>query len=370
MVVPIRQGCQHIGVRPTHAEIDLAAIRHNVDEIARLVAPAEFCAVVKADAYGHGDVPVAEAALEAGAGRLAVALVEEGVRLREAGITAPILVLSEPALRDAGELVRWDLTPTAYRVEFLAALSKEATGPVDVHVKIDTGMHRVGAPPRNLETLIESVAEPLRLAGIWTHFPVADEDPDYTRRQIERFQEAVGDRSVPVHLSNTAGAILFPEARGDLVRVGLGTYGLHPCSPTREVVDLRPALSVVSEVIFTQRLPAGERPSYGRRRALSQESTVATVPIGYADGLPRRLSATGGEVLIGGRRYPLAGTVTMDQILVDVGDDPVAVGDKVTLIGRQGDEEITADEWAAKVDTISYEIICDIGPRVPRRYVG
>ncbi|HLU30570.1 MAG TPA: alanine racemase [Acidimicrobiia bacterium] len=355
-------------MRPTHAEIDLGAIRHNVGAIARLVAPAEFCAVVKADAYGHGDVPVAEAALEAGAGRLAVALVEEGVRLREAGITAPILVLSEPALRDAGELVRWDLTPTAYRPEFIDALAAVATSPLDVHLKIDTGMHRVGAPPETLADLVDAVADPLRLAGIWTHFPVADEDPDYTREQIARFEDALGDRNVPVHLANTAGAILFPEARGSLVRVGLGTYGLHPCPPTRDVIELQPALSVVSEVIYRQRLPAGERPSYGRRRPLARESTVVTVPIGYADGVPRLLSSTGGEVLIGGRRYPLAGTVTMDQILIDVGDDPVSVGDQVTLIGRQGDEEITADEWAEKVDTISYEVVCDIGPRVPRRY--
>src|SRR5690606_19030556 len=208
----------------------------------------------------------------------------------------------------------------------------------------------------------------VRLAGMWSEAPGAGEDPEYTRGQIARFEDALGDRNVPVHLANTAGAILFPEARGSLVRVGLGTYGLHPCPPTRDVIELQPALSVVSEVIYRQRLPAGERPSYGRRRPLARESTVVTVPIGYADGVPRLLSSTGGEVLIGGRRYPLAGTVTMDQILIDVGDDPVSVGDQVTLIGRQGDEEITADEWAEKVDTISYEVVCDIGPRVPRRY--
>ena len=150
------------------------------------------------------------------------------------------------------------------------------------------------------------------------------------------------------------------------MRVGLGTYGLHPCPATREVVDLRPALRVVSRVVYVQRLAAGERPSYGRRRALQKESNVATVPIGYADGVPRRLSATGGEVLIRGRRYPLAGTVTMDQIVVDVGDDPVEVGDEVVLIGRQGTEEITADEWAEKTDTISYEVVCDIGPASPQ----
>src|SRR5690606_34533530 len=189
-----------------------------------------------------------------------------------------------------------------------------------------------------------------------------------TQLQIERFREAAAGLDVPSHLANTAGSLLFPAARADLVRVGLGTYGLHPCPATREVVDLRPALRVVSRVLYVQRLAAGERPSYGRRRALQKESNVATVPIGYADGVPRRLSATGGEVLIRGRRYPLAGTVTMDQIVVDVGDDPVEVGDEVVLIGRQGTEEITADEWAEKTDTSCYEVVCDIGPRVPRGY--
>jgi alanine racemase len=361
--------CKYVPVRPTHAEVDLAAVRHNVRTIAQVVGPAELCAVVKADAYGHGDVPVAEAALEAGAGRLAVALVEEGVRLREAGIDAPILVLSEPGLRDAAELIHWNLTPTAYRIEFLQALATVADSVLEVHLKVDTGMHRVGAQPDSLKALLAAMDGRLRLGGIWTHLAVADEDPEFTHHQIEVFRKAVAGSGAPYHLANTAGALLFPSARADLVRVGLGTYGLHPCPPTRDVVELRSAMRVLSEVVYVQRLPAGSRPSYGRRRALDEDSSVATIPIGYADGMPRRLSATGGEVLIRGRRYPLAGTVTMDQIVVDVGDDPIEVGDQVVLIGRQGDEEIGADEWAKRVDTISYEIVCDIGPRVPRRYV-
>ncbi len=354
-------------MRPTHAEIDLDAIRHNVSELAALVAPASMCAVVKADAYGHGDVPVAEAALEAGASWLAVALVEEGVRLREAGIEAPILLLSEPPPGDAAEVVNWRLTPTAYRPEFISALARAARDPLDVHVKLDTGMHRVGAPPESLADLIGAIRPPLRLGAIWTHFAVADEDPEFTQSQIERFRRAVAGLDIPLHLANTAGAVLFPRARADLVRIGLGTYGLHPCPETRQVVDLRPAMRVVSRVAYVRRLPAGSRPSYGRRRALAAESTVVTVPVGYADGMPRLLSGSG-EVLIGGRRRPLAGTVTMDQIVVDMGDDPVEVGDEVVLIGRQGEGEVTAEEWARLVGTISYEIVCAIGPRVPRRY--
>ncbi|HEX2154658.1 MAG TPA: alanine racemase [Acidimicrobiia bacterium] len=356
-------------MRPTRAEIDLAAIRENVRQLAALVKPAEMCAVVKADAYGHGDVPVAEAAVEAGAARLAVALVEEGVRLREAGVEAPILVLSEPSNHDAAEMIHWGLTPTAYRTEFLHALAAVANEPVAVHLKIDTGMHRVGAPVDDLSRLVEAVTGPLRLGAVWTHFAVADEDPDFTTLQLDRFRQAAAGLGVPFHLANTAGAILFPKARADMVRVGLGVYGLHPCPETRDVVELRPAMRVVSEVVYVRRLPAGSRPSYGRRRALEKDSTVVTVPIGYADGMPRRLSDTGGEVLIGGRRYPLAGTVTMDQIVVDVGDDRIEVGAPVVLLGRQGEEEIGADEWAERVETISYEVVCDIGPRVPRRYV-
>ena len=355
-------------MRPTTAQIDLGAIGDNVKALGELVAPAQLCAVVKADAYGHGDVPVAEAALDSGATWLAVALVEEGARLRDAGIDAPILVLSEPLPSDADELVRWGLTPTAYRLEFLEALAAATSSPIDVHLKIDTGMHRVGAAPERLAELVTGVRAPLRLGAVYTHFPVADEDSDYTTDQIERFRRAVAGLDVPLHLANTAGAVLFPKARADMVRVGLGMYGLHPCPATREVVTLRPAMRLVSRVSFVQRLAAGERPSYGRRRPLPVESTVATVPIGYADGVRRGLSR-GGEVLIGGKRRPLAGTVTMDQLVVDVGVDTVAVGDEVVLLGRQGDEEIAAEEWANDLDTITYEVVCGIGSRVPRRYV-
>ncbi|HEY4607530.1 MAG TPA: alanine racemase [Acidimicrobiia bacterium] len=357
-------------MRPTYAEIDLGAIRHNVAEFTRLLAPSEVCVVVKADAYGHGDAPVAEAALDAGAPWLAVALVEEGIRLREAGIEAPILVLSEPEVRSAGEIASWGLTPTVYSVAFVEALA--ATGSsLDVHVKIDTGMHRVGVAPRMLHDLTSAIGRvgTLQIAALWTHFPVADEDPVFTRHQIEAFDEALAGYEVPMtHLANTAGAVLFPEARRSLCRIGLGIYGLHPCEQTRGVVDLHPAMRIISHVSHVQRLTSGARPSYGRVKALSRDAVVATVPIGYADGFPRRLSSHGGA-LIGGVRHPLAGTVTMDQIVVDVGETDVGVGDQVVLLGPQGDLQITADEWAGLLGTISYEIVCGIGPRVPRRYI-
>lgn len=306
--------------------------------------------------------------MEAGADMLAVALVEEGARLREAGIDCPILLLSEPWSGDAASVVEWGLTPTVYTKDFIDALASTGRS-IPAHLKIDTGMHRVGARPEDAAALVAHARTAgIEIEAVWTHFAVADEDPVFTRRQIEEFEEVVADLDVPrTHMANTAGAVLFPEARKDMVRIGLGTYGLHPCPETRDHVDLRPAMRLVSRVVHLQRLDPGERPSYGRIRPLPRASTVATVPVGYADGFARGRK---GDVLVNGRRHPLAGRVTMDQVLVDVGDDEVAVGDEVVIIGRQGDEEVTADEWAEELGTISYEIVCSIGPRVPRRYLG
>ena len=358
-------------MRPTYAEIDLSAIAHNVQALRDLIAPAELCAVVKADGYGHGDVPVASTALAAGATRLGVALVEEGVRLREAGIDAPILLLSEPSLDAAADVARWNLTPTAYTTDFIEELGASGAK-LDVHLKIDTGMHRVGAAPRMVHDLMSAVeAQPaLAVAGMWTHFAVADEDAEFTRHQIEVFDETLADLGeVPmVHMANTAGAILFPEARRDACRIGLGIYGLHPNLETRDAITLRPAMRLLTHVSHVQRLAAGSRPSYGRSKELVADSTVATAPVGYADGYARGLSQYG-CALISGHRFPLAGNVTMDQIVINVGDANIDVDAEVVLLGGQGDETISADEWAEELGTISYEVVCSIGPRVPRRYL-
>jgi alanine racemase len=364
-------------VRPTRVEVDLDAVAANVRTIAELVAPAGVCAVVKADAYGHGDVPVAEVALDAGATTLAVALVEEGLRLREAGIEDPILLLSEPVAGDADLVADAGLTPTVYTHDLVRALAGTGTS-LDVHLKVDTGMHRVGAPPDVAADIASDIGvlDGIRLAGVWTHLAVAEEDVDYTSVQIGRFRAFLarlaeaGIEPGVRHVANTAGAMAYPEARFDMVRLGLGMYGMRPAPDTAPDVPLVPAMRVVSEVSYVRRHPAGTRPSYGRRRPLERESTVVTVPIGYADGVSRRLSSVGGEVLIAGVRRPFAGTVTMDQIVVDVGDTPVRVGDEVVLLGAQGDEAITADEWADRLDTINYEITCHFGPRVPRRHTG
>lgn len=365
-------------MRPSHVEVDLNAIRDNARVIAEAVAPAMLCAVVKADGYGHGDVPTAEMAIEGGAKWLAVALVEEGIRLRDAGIEVPILLLSEPTKEEAPLAVKWNLVPTIYRQTFADLLAAEVAENtvLPVHLKVDTGMHRVGASPDAAYDLAIMVHEHprLELQGVWTHFSVADEDPEFTREQIRRFDEfvarlaAVGITPPMLHAANTAGALMFGEARYSMVRAGLGLYGLRPAPDTAPELPLQPAMRVVSAVSFVRELPEGARPSYGRRRPMPAPGRVATVPIGYADGVYRSLSSVGGEVLIRGRRYPYAGTVTMDQIVIDVGGDDVEVGDEVVVMGTQGLGSVTAEDWAAWMGTINYEVVCNFGPRLPRHY--
>jgi len=368
------------------AEVDLAAIRHNAAVLARAATPARLCAVVKANGYGHGAVPVARAALAGGAQWLAVALVEEGAELREAGIGAPVLLLAEPPAPDMHEALALGLTPTLYTTGGVQAAARAARlrgSPAAVHVKVDTGMHRVGADADVAVDLAAAVqASPwLTLGGFWTHLAVADEpDNDFTAQQVRRFEAALARLKVLkvepslVHAANSAGALAHPAARYGLVRCGIAVYG-HAPSPELAglpaVGELRPALALKARVTLARELDAGEGVSYGLAYRLARRSTVATVPLGYADGVTRRLWARGGEVLIGGRRCPVAGTVTMDQLMVDCGTGAsVAPGDEVVLIGTQGGEEIAAAEWAARLETITYEVLCGIGPRVPRVHVG
>ena len=380
------------GLRPTWAEIDLAAVRHNARLLKRLAAPAALCAVVKADAYGHGSVPVARAALEGGAAWLAVALVEEGVILRDAGIVAPVLVLSEPTPEAMAVVVERGLTPTLYTPHGADAAARAAAAAatvLEVHVKVDTGMHRVGAHPADVASLVGAVdaAPSLHFAALWTHLAVADgaadEDRVFTAEQLSVFDAtrvslaSAGFDPPMVHAANSAGVIAFPTARLDMVRCGIALYGVVPTPAMGPVLSddpalagaelLRPVLSLRSTVSLVRPLGAGERPSYGRRLPLAERSLVATVPIGYADGVPRRYCAAGGTVLIGGRRCPLAGTVTMDQIVVDCGSDAdVSVGDEVVLIGRQATASLTVQDWADVLGTIGNEVLTEIGSRVPR----
>ena len=370
--------------RPAWAEVDLAALAHNTSTLAGLVAPSALCAVVKADGYGHGAKTVAATLVGAGASVIGVALVDEGIELREDGVEAPILLLAEaPAtsLRDALD-ARLTLTVGSLRAAHDVVTAARGAAATAVHVKVDTGMHRQGVAPGELAATLEVLRDGhVGVEGVWTHFPVADGDAEearaFTRGQLGTFLAAVDavrarlDPHVVLHTANTAGALWVPEARLDLVRVGLGVYGYLPHPAMADVLasagapPLRPVLSIKARVAAVRDLPAGVRPSYGRRRPLPRDARVATVPVGYADGYPRAMLNGGAEVLVHGRRRPLAGVVTMDQLLVEV-DTDVEVGDEVVLLGRQGDEAITADEWAQAIGTISWEVLCGIKPRIPK----
>ncbi len=334
--------------------------------------------MVKADGYGHGAVPVALAVVNAGASNLAVALVEEGVELRQAGIEVPILVLSE-ARGSMIEAVRAGLTPTLYtetgvaEAEAAAATSGQT---IEVELLVDTGMRRVGAEPHELAGLVTAIqaSSHLRLGGIWSHCAVADEpDHPFTDRQFERFASVwadVGGEGIRRHVGNSAVALDHTDQAFDMVRCGISVYGIPPAPMLSDRLDLEPALSLRSEVSFVKRVRAGEGVSYGHHWHAPSDRWIATVPIGYADGVRRELGLRTGDVLIGGRRRPIVGVVTMDQLMVDLDqDDSVAAGDEVVLIGRQGDEQITATDIAERLGTIAYEVVCAIGPRVPRRYV-
>lgn len=366
-------------IRPTGAEVDGDAIAHNVAFVAGIVAPSIVCAVVKADGYGHGAEVVARAALRGGASWLAVALIEEAAQLRDAGVDAPILLLSEcppDAMRRARDL---DLRVTLYSPEGIAAAAAAATQPWPVHLKVDTGMHRVGAAPDQIVARAQSIVDSrgLELEALWTHCAVADElDNPFTAIQLDRFEAAAaaldsaGCHPAMLHAGNSAVALLHPRGRYDMVRLGISMYGYPPASQHRDLArKLRPSLRLVSRVAHVQVVAAGEGVSYGHRWRADTATTVATVPIGYEDGVRRDLGLVGGSVLIGGSRRRIIGVVTMDQLMVDCSGASVAVGDEVVLIGAQGDDAITADEIADQLGTISYEVLCNVGARVPRHEV-
>jgi alanine racemase len=361
--------------RPTRVEVDLDAIRENVR---RLKPPgAELMAVVKANAYGHGDVAVARAAVQAGATWLGVALVEEGLGLRRAGIDAPVLVLSE--LPPGSERAALDarLTPSLYTEGGLARLAAASRTPgLGVHVKVDTGMHRAGVwPPEDAAAYAGRVTEAgLEVEGFWTHLARSEEDAESTRMQLERFGAAgdamrgAGMAPRYLHAANSAATILHPESHLDLVRPGIALYGIEPAPEVGRELGLIPALTWRSSVAAVKRLPEGERVSYGLRYRLRRVSWVATIPVGYADGYPR-VASSRADVLIWGRRCRVAG-VTMDHLIVDCEELEPEPGDDVVLLGSQGDDAVPAEEIAGYAGTIAYEIVARIGERVPREHRG
>lgn len=368
-------------MRTAWIDVDLDAIAHNTRLLVARAEPAALCAVVKADGYGHGALQVANTVLDAGATSLAVALVSEGVALREAGVSAPILILSEPPAADFVTVVASGLTPTVYSPAGVAAASRAAADAdtvLGVHLKVDTGMHRVGVDPAGAVALAVAIDgdDHLTLEGCFTHLAVADDPEDpFTDVQLARFTQALGGLTGAgvdpgmVHAANSAALLTRDYANLHMVRCGIALYGLAPAPGVGDDVGLRPAMSVRAEVSHVRRLAAGQALSYGQRYRLATDSVVAVVPLGYADGIHRRLGELGGEVLLGGVRRPIAGTVTMDQTIIDCGPDAdVAVGDEVVFIGSQGTASIDAQEWADRLGTITYEIVCGFGPRLRRHH--
>ncbi|HLU68305.1 MAG TPA: alanine racemase [Kofleriaceae bacterium] len=376
---------QRPAIRATRAEIDLGALQHNAAVVARAAGGAAVCAVVKADAYGHGAVPVARALLASGhIAALGVSLIEEGIELRDAGVTAPVLVMG-PAL-DGGhqELVARDLTPVVSEpadLEALAALGRARGRPVPVHLKVDTGMGRLGIPAAAVGALVARAvrAGGVEVAAIATHFACADLDDPQAASSATLAQLAVLDRALAdvraagaapalIHAANSAAVFRYPASHFGMVRPGLAMYG-NGLAPPAPAGMLEPVMHLVTRIAQVRDVETGQAVSYGALWRAERPSRIAVLPLGYADGYPRRLTG-GAEALVGGRRCPVVGAISMDMTLVDVtahGDD-ARVGDEVVLLGVQGQERIAAAELAERAGVTEYEVTCGVSKRVPRVY--
>jgi alanine racemase len=372
---------------PAQARVDLGAVRANVAALRECAGAAEVMAVVKADAYGHGLVPCARAAVAGGASWLGVALIEEALALRAAGLTKPRLLawLFVPGERLA-EAVRADVdlsVNSLWALGEVAAAAAVAGSTARVHLKVDTGLSRNGATVGDWPDLVEasqaSAAEGLvELVGVWSHYAYADAPGHPTvAHQTRVFREAValaesrGVRPQVRHLANSAATLTNPDAAFDLVRPGLAVYGLSPVPDVGgpQSYGLTPAMTLVGRLALVKRVPAGSGVSYGHTYTTGRDTTLGLLPLGYADGIPRNASNLG-PVLAAGRRLTIAGRVCMDQVMLDLGDEPAAAGDEVVLFGPGTAGEPTAQDWADATGTISYEIVTRVGPRVPRVYTG
>jgi alanine racemase len=379
----------------TWAEISLGAYAHNIKELKRITRPpARLMAVVKANGYGHGAVEVAREALHNGAQYLGVARINEAIPLREAGLSAPILIFgySPPAL--APMLIDYELTQTVYSLSTARALSEQATRKgkkINVHLKVDSGMGRLGflleaintipndTPVNNPVREIEAITRlpGLTVEGIFTHFATADSaDKSYADLQLDRFMDFLnrlqkeGLEPPLRHAANSGALIDMPDSHLDMVRPGIATYGLHPSDEiNKSMVDLKPVMTLKSKIIHLKKVPPGFNISYGITFQTKNRTTIATIPVGYADGFNRLLSSRG-YMLVHGQRVPIVGRVCMDLTMLDVGGiSGVALEDDVVVFGEQGDEAITADEIAASIGTINYEVVSTITGRVPRVYL-
>lgn len=364
--------------RPTWAEVNLNNLAHNFRQIKKILAPkTKVMACVKADAYGHGLIPVSRKLAVLGVDYLGVASIDEGIKLREAGVNLPVLVLGAILKEDSPALFRYKLSATVCSPDLAFALDKKAhslSKSINVHIKVDTGMGRLGVLCRDALGLIRKIhrLKYINIEGIFTHFPKADKDRDFTLRQIGLFKCLIAELSkegirIPlVHAANSMGIISYKNSYFNMVRPGLAVYGLYPAKNLK--IDLRPVLSLKTKIVYYKKVPAGWGISYGHTYIAKKNTAIVTLPIGYGDGYPRNLSNKA-PVLIRGRRFKISGTICMDQIMVDVRDLPVKIGQEAVLIGCQGKNKITTEELACLSHTIPYEIVCGLGSRIPRVYI-
>lgn len=365
--------------RPVWAKIDLEAIRHNVTQVKSLLKDGtKLCAVIKADGYGHGARQVARAALSAGADYFAVAILNEALELRQEGFDVPILVLGYSTPEQAVQIVDKDITQTIFSYEAAQALSQAGVAvgrKAKVHIKIDTGMSRIGIRPEDAGSLVQTVAQlpGIEVEGVFSHFATADcKDKTFALQQFDKFNSALKlieqcGVKIPIkHIANSAAVLEMPKTHLDMVRPGIILYGLWPSPEVERKINLKPAMQFKAKISFVKEVPQNISVSYGQSYFTTKPSVIATVPVGYADGWTRRLSGKV-SVLVRGRPAPVIGRICMDQFMIDVTDIPnVKTGDEVVLFGG----DLTVDEIAEKLGTINYEVVCMVGKRVPRRYIS
>lgn len=366
-----------IGYRPTWAEINLDNLNYNFAQIKKLIGPhIKVMGTVKADAYGHGLVPIAKKLSECGVDYLGVASIDEGIQLREAKIYMPILIMGLILKDDIDPLLKYDLATTVCTEELAEALNKRARvlhNRLTVHIKVDTGMGRIGVMHKEAFEVVNNIRKNklLNVEGIFTHFAFADMNKKFTLYQIDLFNRLIETlqksmiRIPLIHAANSFGIINFKESHFNMVRPGLAMYGL--CQDDRIRMRFKPVLSLKTKVVYVKNVPKGYGISYGHTYITQRKTTIVTLPVGYGDGYPRNLSNIA-SVLIKGKRFKISGRICMDQIMVDVADTPVNIGDEVVLIGSQGKNTITVEELASLYGTIPYEIVCGLGSRIPRVY--
>jgi alanine racemase len=364
--------------RPTWAEVNLGNLGYNFRQIKKHLNPETLVMVtVKADAYGHGLLPVAKRLVREGVDFLGVASIDEGIKLRESGIIKPILILGIILKEDIAPVFKYNLTPTVCDLDLARALNNKAKSlgrSINIHIKVDTGMGRIGVLHQDAFVLVRKISafKHLNLEGLFTHFAFADVDQDFTLHQARLLEGLVnklkqeGIHIALIHAANSMGVIDCKNAHFNMVRPGLVIYGLYPKQNLK--IHLKPVLSLKTRVVYAKNVPAGYGVSYGHAYITKKSSKIVTLPIGYGDGYPRNLSNIA-PVLIRGRRFKVSGRICMDQIMVDVGRVPVGVGEEVVLIGKQLRNTVSAEELASKSGTIPYEIACGLGSRIPRVYI-